>query len=348
MGFIIEDKRIAFEEYKALESFQERYPIVTDIIQFLSKWYNPEIEEYTMTTSGSTGSPKTIRHHKQAMKTSALLTGNYFEFDDGQQILLCLPVKFIAGKMMLVRSIIWNLELVITQPSTYPLANVDSKFDFAAMTPYQFQSSATVDLERCRKVLLGGGPVTKAVISRAITLESEVYHGFGMTETLTHIGLKALDSSRPEPFEVLPTITVQLDERDCLVIQAPHFEKVTTNDIVEMVNKGSFIWKGRLDNVINSGGIKMYPEDIENRIASMIDIPYFISSEQDELLGERLVLCIESKDKSFENLFDSFTSVLAKHEIPKRLYLCSEFSRTDTGKIQRKLTLQHLLRNKSQ
>ena len=237
--------------------------------------------------------------------------------------------------MMLVRAMILGLELEFVAPSLHPLDNNEIDFDFVAMVPLQAQNSID-ELKKVKKMIIGGAAVNKALEKQLLKLPIEVYETYGMTETITHIAARKLGE---KAFTVLPHVTISYDDRNCLVIHAPRIspEVIMTNDIVELVNENQFIFLGRMDNVINSGGIKLIPEQIEEKLASKIQQRFFIASKPDNELGEKVVLVIEGEKHELD---DSLYESLDKYEKPKELIFIPKFKETTTGKILRKETMK--------
>ena len=241
--------------------------------QFIYDWFNklPYIE---ITTSGTTGKPKTIRIDKQAMVNSALATGNYFDLWPGNKVLHCLPIRFIAGKTMLVRAFILGLDVDFVKPTSRPLKNNHIKYDFAAMVPLQVQNSLE-DLGNVKKIIIGGARIDHALEEQILKLPIEAYETYGMTETITHVAAKRVGE---KAFTVLPNVKISTDEKRCLFIKAPKISKtvIATNDIVNIISETQFEFLGRYDNVVNSGGIKLMPEVIENKLGKYISNRFFV------------------------------------------------------------------------
>ena len=320
--------RVAYSFIKEGEDFEK------PVGDFLLDWFDGK-DYIEMETSGTTGAPKTISVKKQAMVDSALATGDFFELEPGNKALQCFPVKFVAGKMMLVRAMILGLDLEFVAPSSHPLNKNEIDFDFVAMVPLQAQNSIA-ELKKVKKMIVGGAAVNKTLEKQLLKLPTEVYETYGMTETITHIAARKLGE---KTFTVLPYVTISYDDRNCLVIHAPRIsdDVIITNDIVELVNENQFIFLGRMDNVINSGGIKLIPEQIEEKLAAKIQQRFFIASKPDNELGEKVVLVIEGEKHELDDLiYES----LDKYEKPKEVVFVSKFKDTVTGKILRKETMK--------
>ena len=310
---------------------------------FITEWLSPETT-MKLQTSGSTGTPKIITVEKNQMLQSAKATTQFFGFEEGQNALLCLTITYIAGKMMVVRALFSKLNLICVEPDEAPLKKIPENtfIDFAPLTPMQLNDTA--NSSSVKTILLGGSAVSSKLESAIQELESQVYHGYGMTETLSHVALRKVNGEdKSEIYQALPGVKFSTDERGCLVISVPYLnERIITNDIVTLLNNYSFIWKGRADNIINSGGVKLFPESIELRISALLEEPFFVAGMPDNLLGEKLCMFIEAQKfdtEKLELLRDNLKKVLDKYEIPKEILFVNKFQRTLSDKIQRQSTI---------
>lgn len=316
--------RVAYSFIKEGEDFEK------SVGDFILDWFDNK-SYIEMNTSGTTGTPKLIRIDKQAMVNSAIATGDYFDLKPGDKALHCLPTKYIAGKMMFVRSFILGLDIDFVAPSSHPMSQNDTKYDFVAMVPLQAQNSLLA-LKNAKKMIVGGAKMSKTLEKALSKLETKVYETYGMTETITHIAAKKIGE---RAFSILPNIKISQDNRNCLVIDASKIsdDSIITNDLVELVGKNQFIFLGRIDNVINSGGIKLIPEKIEEKLSSKINARFFVTGKKDAVLGEKLVIVIEGEHQILdESIFDG----LDKYEKPKEVFYVSKFCETENGKIKRK------------
>lgn len=303
--------------------------------EFLLDWFDDK--DYIETkTSGTTGLPKLLRLEKRAMIQSALATGDFFDLNPGDKALLCLPVQFIAGKMMLVRSFILGLNLDVVSPSVAPLGLRKERYDFVAMVPLQVQNSIE-ELKNVKKLIIGGAKIDTVLEEKLLPLKTEIYETYGMTETITHIAAKRVGEAA---FSILPNVKIAKDDRDCLVISVPAVsdQPIVTNDLVELVNENQFVFLGRIDNVINSGGVKLIPEQIETKLTGKIANRFFVTSLPDSVLGEKLILVIEGEKQEFAT---DFFDVLGKFEKPKEIVFIPKFKENENGKLLRKKSLQN-------
>lgn len=312
------------------------------VAKFLEEWLNFS-ETIKIKTSGSTGIPKEITLSKQHMINSARATGSYFKTGNGVQALLCLSAEYIAGKMMIVRAMVLGWDLHVVTPSKTSLTEYDNDYDFVAMVPYQVWHSLSA-LNKVKKLIIGGGSIPPELEEQLQELDTEVFATYGMTETCTHVAVRRINGpARSDRYTALPDVKFKTDNRNCLIIDAPKItdEPLFTNDVVELNSPSSFRWVARFDNVINSGGVKLYPEQIELELTQHITQPFFIASEKDDKLGERLILIFEGDESMVPNLskvFDNLESV----KRPKRVYSMSRFPYTETGKLKRHVVLDLL------
>lgn len=322
--------------YVAYSFIKEGEPFEQHVGNFLLDWFDDK-SYIELSTSGTTGTPKVIRIEKQAMLDSALATGDFFGLQPGDTMLHCLPTNYVAGKMMFVRSFILGLEMKFVEPSSDPLKNIDEKFDFCAMVPLQAKNSLEkLKAGKIKKLIIGGVKVHKALEKELMKLPMEIYETYGMTETITHIAAKKIGE---KAFTVLPNVKIYTDERKCLVIKAKNIsnDEIVTNDIVNLISDKQFSWKGRYDNIINSGGVKLMPETIEDKLSTLIPRRYFVSGQADETLGEKVVLYVEGENLVIE---DTVFEVLDKFEKPKDVIFIPKFKETATGKIMRRESLE--------
>ncbi len=311
-------------------------PVWEEIHRFMVDWLHPSLT-VDLQTSGSTGAPRRIVMKKSWMENSARLTAGAFALKRGERALLCLPPQFTAGRMMLVRAMHLGLDLKVAEPSSDPLAELRGAIDFAAMTPLQLsQSIARGRLKMVKTLLVGGAQITPALIKQVDTLKTRVFETWGMTETASHVAIRPLNGvNKSDCFSALPGVRFSQDGRGCLIVRADHLggEAIVTNDVVELLDHRAFRWRGRYDNVINSGAVKLFPELIEQKLAAHLTTrPFYITAVADELLGEKVVLLIEGEPFPLPR---EIWASLAKYEKPREVRFLDKFNRTGSGKIIR-------------
>ncbi|QKX06816.1 AMP-binding protein [Aquimarina sp. TRL1] len=323
-----------------------------EVGKFLLEWLDSN-EYIIVYTSGSTGTPKAIKVFKLHMIQSALATGKFFKVGEGTTALLCLSATYIAGKMMLVRAMVLGWKLDIVPPKTNPLDTVYKQYDFCAMVPLQLDNSLN-RLHLVKKLIVGGGAISENLKELIQGVKTKIYETYGMTETVSHIAARRVNPKKKKDvarfFKALPGITLGIDDRNCLTIKAPRLSNeavIITNDVIELNSYKKFIWKGRYDNVINSGGIKLYPEEIETKLQLLITKRFFVSSVPDDALGDKVVLVVEQTyDETIEEFLKEAIAnlkILSKYEVPKEIYFVTTFEETPTGKVQRTKTLDKVI-----
>jgi O-succinylbenzoic acid--CoA ligase len=280
---------------------------------------------------------------KQAMVESAKRTLAFFNLKPNQSALLCLPVSFIAGKMMVVRAIVEQLNLIAIAPSASPLKDLNETVGFAAFTPLQMMNELkqlnNSKLNFLRKVIIGGGAVGDELEVMLKHQPFEAYETYGMTETLTHVALRHINGPNPQKyFHPLTDVKLRCDKRGCLMVEVPGVTDglIVTNDFADIQPDGSFCITGRIDNVINSGGLKIQPEKIEALIATLQLGEIYASAIEHNTLGEQLVLVTSQLNKSPVDLSHELEQILPRNVMPAALFLVDAFPKTESGKIQRK------------
>lgn len=319
--------------------------IEEDLKTFLAEWEDPS-PYIQVQTSGSTGTPKQLTVRKEQMWQSARITCEYLGLKKGDNALLCMPLQYIAGKMMVVRSLYAGLNLIVRQPSGHPLAGVSEPLRFAAMIPMQVYNTLRNPEERERLcqtdiLIIGGGAIDTALENEIRQLPNAAYSTYGMTETLSHIALRRLNGPEASPtYHPFPSVDISLSEEDTLVIKAPLVcdEVLRTNDVARLHPDGSFSILGRKDNIINSGGIKIQTEVVEEALHPVISVKFAITSVPHPKFGEAIVLLIEDKEKKVEpaGLQSRIDSVLPKYQRPKYIIEVETLPLTGSGKIDRK------------
>ena len=311
--------------------------------EFLSEWNNDSPFVHVQ-TSGSTGAPKPMLAEKRRMLASARITNDFLGLREGDTALLCMSLDYIAGKMMVVRSMERGLKLFTVEPSGHPLnhsqlAIDDCQIDFAAMVPLQVYNTLQVPEERkrllqIRHLIIGGGAIDEALGAELKNFPNAVWSTYGMTETLSHIALRRLSGPEASDWYIpFPSVKVSLSEDGCLVIDAPEVcpERLVTSDIAEISPQG-FRILGRKDNVICSGGIKIQIEEVESRLRPFLRVPYLISKRPDPKFGEVSVLLTEG---SIDEARQICERILPKYYLPRHYLHVDRIPLTETGKPAR-------------
>lgn len=313
------------------------------VVLFLKQWLNPA-DEIMVQTSGSTGNPQVIHLSKATMRVSAAMTCNYFGLQPGDRALLCLSVENVAGKMMLVRAIEKGLHLIAVNPVGCPLSTIIERVKFTAMVPLQVQHCLQENcLDKTEILLVGGVTVSDKMKEELQQHVVACYSSYGMTETMSHVALKKLNGpNASEWYEGLADICFCLDQRGCLQIEARSLgiDKLQTNDLCELDGIHRFRWLGRVDFVINSGGVKVIPEQLEKLLAPYMDLPFFITGIPNEAFGEQVVIFVEASliEQIPINKIVKVLQEWPKYQRPKAVYYLPSFVYTASEKINRGAT----------
>ena len=316
--------------------------ILSDLADFLAAWYAPEAT-MLLHTSGSTGTPTTFPAAKAAMLASARMSCRVFGLTEGQQALLCLPLQYVAGKMMVVRALAAGLHLLVREPSSTPLERLFTPVDFTAMVPMQAARTlahpgGAEALGRIRTLLLGGGFIDPGLEAALQSLPCRIYASYGMTETLSHIALRRVNGpDASDAYTPLPGVHLRRDEAGALQLSVQHLgiNHLQTNDMAELLPDGRFLILGRRDAVINSGGIKIQAEELENKLQSLISgISVLALPAPHPELGECVALLWEGTAEAEQELRRACEQELPRHHRPHHI-LRITLPRTDSGKPAR-------------
>ncbi len=358
-NFLIEGKRIYREEltrlYREKEKDPSADPYEREIYAFILDFLSPQTT-VRIRTSGSTGTARTLTVSKKRMINSARMTGDFLGLKAGDRALLCLPAKYIAGRMMIVRALVLGLDLWFTRPSSVP--EISQDYDLSAMTPMQvaglLKSGHDNHLKRIGNLLIGGGPLPSPLEDKLASFPHRIYHTYGMTETLSHIALRRINgTARSKWFTPLPGIRLLDGPQNTLVIYAPAItgrKALITHDIVRFSGKDTrqFRMVGRTDHIINSGGVKVVPEEIESLLEEKIPFPFFIGSTPDNMLGEKITLFVETTqltDDQQNIIIKAIQTIPAPHHRPRLIIALYPFIFTGTGKIRRRQTMKKALQS---
>lgn len=319
--------------------------IKEDLQHFIEEWDN-SFPTLTVYTSGSTGKPKAMEVEKERMRNSARITCRFLQLKEGDTALLCMPLKYIAGKMMVVRSLEDHLHLLTVEPSAHPLKDIKEKLSFVAMTPMQvymtLQNPEEAEkLKSIRELIIGGGAIDDELQRKLKDFPNRVWSTYGMTETLSHIALRRLNGEEASDwYTPLENVQVSLSKEGTLVINAPLVcrEVLVTNDLAEINDNGQFRIIGRRDNTIDSGGIKIQIEKIEDKLRPVLSVPFIITKRKDEKFGE-IVTLLYVKNPYDDHLLTTILSAcerhLGKYECPKWIAAIDEVPLTETNKPDR-------------
>lgn len=327
------------------------------LIDFWLQWESG-VADFVFYTSGSTGAPGAISFKREQLILSTRASARALHLAPHQRALLCLPMDFVAGKMMMVRALVNNLQLIAVEPSTRPLENIPDELlpHFAAFVPNQVDQLLHDPARSAQisTVIIGGAALPPTLRHKISELPNAWYATYGMTETLTHIALQRLNGpDRQSRFHCLPDIYVRLDDRECLVISTPlSATPVFTHDVACVYSPTEFEILGRWDNVINSGGVKVTPEMVEEKLAPLMEarLPgrsYFVAGIEHATLGQAVSLIVEGEplpNEMMTELEQELRLRVPGLDRPRQIHFVPSFVRTPALKIKRGKTLKKVAR----
>ncbi len=309
-------------------------------VAFLKEWRSQDqfVEAHT---SGSTGAPKTIRLPKCDMIASAEATNRFFGITSDSILACPLSADYIAGKMMIVRAAVAGCRLFMVEPSNNlgdginRIIDQEGRIDLLPIVPSQCDSVINdVNVARVGHIIVGGAPIPSAKEDALAKLACEIWATYGMTETCSHVAVRHIGSKE---YRAMPGVSFSTESKSLLVIDAPaySFKRLRTNDVVSLVDSHHFIWLGRADNVVNSGGLKIYPEQVERMLEPYIQVPFYLKGEEDSKWGTRLVMVAQCDPSEVPELLEICRRWLPSHSVPKNIYSVAELPRTSNGKLRR-------------
>lgn len=326
----------------------------SQVFACIREWHS-NATEFVFHTSGSTGTPTAIKFTREQLIRSAQGTASAFGLRSGDTALVCLTPAFVAGRMMIVRAMVSGMEIVAVDPTSNPLSGIPEtqRIDFAAFVPLQLHTMLEEGLHErlkaIRTILVGGAPVSRELRELVLDrLAGNVYQTYGMTETLTHVALDHITGPE-EVFKAMAGVEIGQDERGCLTITSAVDRYLATNDLVALLPGNRFRWLGRYDNVINSGGVKYMPEQVERKMETTfarlnIHRPFFVAGMPHDRLGSELALVVEAERDAVmeEMLAAEFGTMPDQYEKPRKIYFLPAFVYTASGKINRVETVKRL------
>ncbi len=348
-GRVVDPRTLGSDEWRGLKE-SEKKPL-----RIISDWLKGQ-SEFSFQTSGSTGTPKQCRFSRNQIIASAQRTLDFFQLKQGDTTLCCLNTEFVAGYMMIIRALVGQLNLIITDPSADPWKDLEDIIDFAAVTPIQVESGMRRYPEKISKIgklLIGGAAIHPLLERQVADLPGRVYHSYAMTETLTHVALREVaGTTKTDIYSALLGVSFTTDDKNCLIIHDNRLglHGLKTTDLVELLDSKSFRWLGRYDNVINTGGIKLQIEYLEPLIGKAlrqlgITSNFCVVPKEDLKRTTRVVLLIEIHGVSLrqEEIQLRLKSQMPRYHCPSEVIFVPEIFLTKSGKVDRIKNVSHYI-----
>lgn len=323
------------------------------IYSFVNDWLDESVNEFSIHTSGSTSTPKKLAHSRFQIQASAERTNTFFQIHQNAVLFLALPVSAVGGRMMLARAQLAGCKIYCVEPSSTPLKKRTDLIDFAAFTPMQCFEILKNETQKevfslIRNVIIGGGKISEELLVLLRKQPNTIYETFGMTETVSHIALRKIAPQMETEFTCLPEISISVDKDSLLQVQLPNEDLLQTNDIVKPNGNNRFTWISRADDVINTGGIKVFANEIEAKLKPHITSSFFVTHLPDEKFGQKVILVVENNETSDNVFSDLFSEVLSLFEKPKAILRSSSFIYSEMGKLMRQASLNEVVKKNEQ
>lgn len=341
---IINGKKTSLLELEKGKISEKNHSVFeNEAIELIKNW-NKGLSQFHFETSGSTGKRKEISIRREILQYSANATLKELGLEkENLTSLIAINIRFIGGTMAIIRALVGQHNLEIISPSANPIGKtVFNQFDLVSMVPIQIQTICDENINlfnNISNVIIGGAPLSNKYLELLKkTKHTAFYHSYGMTETASHFALKNIRTD--EYFKVIGDAKMNQNEDGCLEVcgTVTDGKWVKTTDLVQIIDKNHFKWLGRIDNIINSGGVKVSPEEIERVLEKQISKPFFIAGIHDDRLGQKVVLVVES-DTNINIESVDFANI-NYYAIPKTTIKLQHFIYTETGKINRPKTLK--------
>ncbi len=327
-------------------------PWQNDLIEFIQKWSDESINCFAVKSSGSTSLPKEIQFTRADLLQSARRTNTFFKLSRHSVFLNCLPLNHIAGIMMTVRAIVAGGKLLYVKPSSNPLTELNAltwNIDFAAFTPMQVfeilrNEETTKRFSSIRNIIIGGAKISNELADNLAHCSNNIYETYGMTETVSHIALRQIAPVFSNCFEVMDQVEIKSGASDNLLIHIAGKEWIETNDIISIIDSNKFIWRARMDDVINTGGEKVYMNEIESSLSNSIGFPFYITKVHDCKLGEKVAIVTDS-DVRIEILKSILADTLSAFQRPRIFIQIKQIKKSSLGKMLRYFSDDEIIRS---
>jgi O-succinylbenzoic acid--CoA ligase len=296
--------------------------------------------EFEFQTSGSTGPPKTILFSRSQIIKSAERTARIFDWHPGMNAIHSLPMSFVAGRMNILRALICHQSLWRIDPKinfTLEDFSLDIKISWWTLTPAMLDKvirMPSLNLQHAT-LLVGGGRLSEKIMDMAKGQKFPIWESYGAAETLTHIALRKINGEdAQEGFVPIPSVELELNEKGVLITDDLLNQKVQTFDHLQRLNNGQFLIMGRTDDLINSGGLKIYPSQVEAIIEGHVNFEFFIKGTPDDLWGEIVTWVV----KDDEDIPDNWPTWFDQTPLmrPRKIERVKELPRNKNGKWIRK------------
>jgi O-succinylbenzoic acid--CoA ligase len=306
--------------------------------QGATSWPGLEVESgdaLVVATSGTTGLPQGAILTHAAVQASARITSSWLDVASTDHWLCCLPVAHIGGLSVITRAL-WAGTPLTVLPTADPQGIDVAAAKGATLVSLVVAALDRVQPEQFRSILLGGSAIpvhrpanTVATYGMTETGSGIVYDGFALDE----VGLRIVDGE------------IQVKTPSALRCYRDGTNPFTsdgwlpTGDGGSLAPDGRLTVTGRLAEVINSGGEKVWPAEVERVLGAKGHTRLAIVGRPDPDWGEVVTIVSEAdaplSGLSLEEIRDLLRDSLPGYALPRRLDLVTELPRTAMGKVIR-------------
>jgi O-succinylbenzoic acid--CoA ligase len=293
-----------------------------------------------MYTSGTTGRPKPVELTYGNIRANARGLAQAMALGDDERWLCPLPLSHVGGLMVVLRS-----ALMATAAVLGPAERVsDDGITIASLVPTQLQrllDAGAAPGPSLRRILLGGGPMPRALLSRARAAGFPVCPSYGLTQACSTVTV-AEPGDLETAGRALPGVGVAVTDQGEIVVSGATVSalgSLRTGDLGRLDDRGRLIVTGRKGDVIITGGENVAPAEVEAALAEHPDVvEAAVFARPHPLWGEAvtaLVVARPGADLQQGALRAHCLERLAGFKVPKAFELVTELPRTDSGKVRR-------------
>jgi O-succinylbenzoic acid--CoA ligase len=304
-------------------------------------------------TSGTAGVPKLVEFDRRAIDAAVASSALALEASPNDPWLCCLPLAHIGRLLVLLRSVLLGAPVAVHPRFDVDAVAAEPDVAFVAVVPTMLGRllDAGVDVARFRAVLVGGAALPGSLRDRAETSGAIVVETYGLTESCGGV----VYDGRPLPGTSvrLAGDTGGIELHGPTLMRGYRFDPGGTAAAFTpdgWLRPGDAGWLdgdrrlhviGRLDDLINSGGEKVWPQEVEDVLETHPRIAEAaVSGREDPKWGQRVVAFVVPTDPAdpptLDEVRDHVGGRLARFKAPRELVVLDELPRTPSGKVRRR------------
>lgn len=302
-------------------------------------------------TSGTAGLPKLVQFERRAIDAAVAASAFALEATPRDRWVCCLPLAHVGGMLVLMRGVLLEAPVSVHPTFDPRLVGAEEGASFISVVPTMLARllDAGVELARFRGILVGGAHLSPDLRERADRAGAPVIETYGLTETCGGVVYDGF---------ALPGVEMRIDDDGGIQLRGPmlmrgyRFDARATSvafteggwlrpgDAGEIDAEGRLHVVGRIDDLINTGGEKVWPQEVEGALREHPKVAEVgVGGRLDPEWGQRVVAFVVPTDAAEPPTLDelrAFTATrIARHKAPRELVLVDELPRTFSGKLRR-------------